>query len=120
MGKRRRSKEPLPLESFERALAEEMSLSAELDLPLTLLVVRAEDGWTPETIRRLLEALRTADLVTLPTPSELAVALQNTDLNGARAVERRVRKILPEAVVGLATCEPDDEVPVLLERARGR
>jgi hypothetical protein len=63
--------------------------------------------------------LRTAELVTLPTPSELAVALQNTDLNDARAVERRVRKILPDAAVGLATHEPDDEVSGLLEGARG-
>ncbi len=118
MGKRR-TKEPLPLESFERALEEEMPLSAEFDVPLTLLVVHMEGGLEPETTRRLLEALRTAELVTLPTPSELAVALQNTDLNDARAVERRVRKILPDADVGLATHEPDDEVSGLLEGARG-
>ncbi len=118
MGKSRRSNEPLPLESFERALEEEMSLSAEFGLPLTLLVVRAEDELPPETTRRLLEALRTAELVTLPTPSELAIVLSNTDSNGARAVERRVRKVLPDAEVGLATYEPDDEDPGLLERAR--
>jgi hypothetical protein len=45
--------------------------------------------------------------------------LPNTDLNGARAVERRVREILPDADVSLATREPDDEVSGLLERARG-
>jgi hypothetical protein len=118
MGKRR-PKEPISLKFFERALEEEISLSAEFDLPLTLLVVRAEGELEPETTRRLLRALRTAELVTLPTPSELAVALQNTDLNGARAVERRVRKILPDADIGLATREPDDEVFSLLERARG-
>jgi hypothetical protein len=33
MEKRRRTKEPLALKSFERALEEEMSLSAEFDLP---------------------------------------------------------------------------------------
>jgi hypothetical protein len=117
MGKRR-PKEPLSLKFFERALEEEMSLSAEFDLPLTLLVVRVKGELDPKTTRRLLESLRTAELVTLPTPSELAVALQNTDLDGARAVERRLRKILPDAEVGLATCEPDDEVSSLLERAR--
>ena len=119
MGKRRHSKEPLPLRSFERALEEEMSLSAEFGLPLTLLVVRVEGGFDPEKTRRLLDVLRTAELVALPTPSELVVVLQNTDPNGARAVERRVRKILPDADVGLATHEPDDEVSGLLERARG-
>jgi hypothetical protein len=82
-------------------------------------VVRAEGALNPETTRRLLRVLRTADLVTLPTPSELAVVLQNTDPSGARAVERRVLEILPDADVGLATCEPDDEVSGLLERARG-
>jgi hypothetical protein len=108
----------LPLESFERALEEEMSMSAEFDLPLTLLVVRAEGELNPETTRRLLRVLRIADLVTLPSPSELAVALQNTGPNGARAVERRVLEILPDADFGLATREPDDEVSSLLERAR--
>jgi hypothetical protein len=119
MGKRRRPKEPLPLESFELALEEEMLVSAEFGLPLTLLVIRMEGGWCPETTRRLLGILRTAEPATLPTPSELAIALPNTDLNGARAVERRVREILPDAEVSLATREPDDEVSGLLQRARG-
>ena len=118
MGKRRRPKELPPLEYFEKALEEEMSMSAEFDLPLTLLLVRAENGLDLRTTRRLLGTLRTADLVTLPTPSELAVALPNTDPDGARAVGRRVREILPDADVGLAISEPDDEVPGLLERAR--
>ena len=96
-----------------------MALSAEFDLPLTLLVVRVEGGFDSEKTRRLLDVLRTAELVALPAPSELAVVLQNTDPDGARAVERRVRKILPDADVGLATREPDDEVSGLLERARG-
>jgi hypothetical protein len=46
----------MPLGSFERALEEEMVLSAEFDLPLTLLVVRAKAGLDPETARRLLGA----------------------------------------------------------------
>ncbi len=119
MGKRRRPKEPLSLTFFERALEEEMALSAEFDLPLSVLVVRVEGGLDPETTSRLLGALRTAELTTLPTPSEFAVALQNTDLDGARALERRLQKILPEAEISLATREPGDEVSGLLERARG-
>jgi hypothetical protein len=118
MGKRRK-KVPLSLKFFERALEEEMALSAEFDLPLSVLVVRVEGGLEPETTSRLLGALRTAELTTLPTPSEFAVALQNTDLDGARALERRLQKILPEAEISLATREPGDEVSGLLERARG-
>jgi hypothetical protein len=118
MGKRRK-KVPLSLKFFERALEEEMALSAEFDLPLSVLVVRVEGGLDPETTSRLLGALRTAELTTLPTPSEFAVALQNTDLDGARALERRLQEILPEAEISLATREPGDEVSGLLERARG-
>ncbi len=118
MGKRR-SKEPLSPEAFERALEEEMTLSAEFDLPLTLLVVRTGDGLDSETTLRLFDVFRTAEFVTRPNPSELAVILPNTDPDGARAVERRVRKVLPDAVVGLATREPGDEASYLLERARG-
>jgi hypothetical protein len=118
MERRRRPKEPIPLESFERALEEEMVLSAEFDLPLTLLVVRAKTGLDPETIRRLLGVFRTAEFLTLPTPSELAVILPNTGPEGARAVERRVREVLPDAEVGQATREPGDEVYDLLQRAR--
>ena len=87
-----------------------MSLSAEFDLPLTVLVVRVEGGFDSEKTRRLLDVLRTAELVALPGPSELAVVLQNTDLDGARALERRVRRILPAAEVGLAAHEPDRPV----------
>jgi hypothetical protein len=118
MGKRRK-KVPLSLKFFERALEEEMALSAEFDLPLSVLVVRVEGGLEPETTSRLLGALRTAELTTLPTPSEFAVALQNTDLDGARALERRLQEILPEAEISVATREPGDEVSGLLERARG-
>ena len=118
MGKRRK-KEPLSPKFFERALEEEIALSAEFDLPLCVLVVRVEGGLEPETTSRLLGALRTAELVTLPTPSELAVALQNTDLDGARAVERRLQKILPNADISLATHERGEAVSDLLERARG-
>jgi hypothetical protein len=118
MERPRRPKEPIPLESFERALEEEMSLSAEFDLPLTLLAVRAKTGLDPETTRRLLGVFRTAEFVTRPAPSELAVILPNTGPDGARAVERRVREVLPDADVGLATGGPDDQAYDLLDRAR--
>ncbi len=118
MAKRRRPKEPMSLEAFERALEEEMSLSAEFDLPLTLLTVRARTVLDPETTRRLLGVFRAAEFVTRPSASELAVILPNTDPDGARAVERRVRGVLPDADFGLATREPDDEASDLLERAR--
>jgi hypothetical protein len=108
----------MPPGSFERALEDEMSLSAEFDLPLTLLVVRARVGLDPGTTSRVLGVLRSAELATLLAPSELAVILPNTGPDGARAVGRRVREVLPDADVGLATREPDDEVHGLLERAR--
>ena len=95
-----------------------MALSAEFDLPLAVIVVLAKDDLDPGTTRRLLGVLRTAEFVTLPSPSELAVILPNTEPYGARAVERRVQEVLPDADVGLATYEPGDEVPDLLERAR--
>jgi hypothetical protein len=107
----------MPLEAFERALEEEMSLSAEFDLPLTVLTVRAKTVLDAGKARRLLGVFRTAEFVTRRTSSELAVILPNTGPEGARAVERRVREVLPDADVGLATREPDDEVSDLLERA---
>ena len=124
MEKRRRKREPLPPEAFVRALEEKKALSAEFDLPLTLLVVRAKEDLDPGTTRRLLGVFRTAEFVTLPSPSELAVILPNTAPDGApdgaSAVERRVRDVLPDADVGLATRrEPDQEVSDLLRRAPG-
>ena len=95
-----------------------MSLSAEFDLPLTLMVMRVRGMLDSETTRRLFGVLRIAEPVTLPTPSEVAIVLQNTDLGGARALERRVREILPDAYFGLAIFQPGDEVSGLLERAR--
>jgi hypothetical protein len=118
MGDRRSPKEPLPLESFELALEEDMSLSDAFDLPLTLLVVRAKDTLDPYTTRRLLDVLRTAEPTTLPTPSELAVVLPNTSPDSARAVERRALEVLPDARVGLAVYQSGDAARDLLGRAR--
>jgi hypothetical protein len=118
MGNPRRIREPLPLETFEQALEEEMSVSAEFDLPLTLLSVRAEEVLDSETARRLLGTLRAADLVTRSTPGEFAIALPNTGSAGARAVERRLREVLPHATIGGAAYGEGDEVHDLLQRAR--
>ncbi len=118
MEKRRRKRDSLPYEAFVRALEDEMAICAEFDLPLTLLVVRAGEDLDPETASRLLGVFRTAEFVTRPSPSELAVILPNTTTDGARAVERRVREVLPDAEVGLAAREPDEKVPDLLRRAR--
>jgi hypothetical protein len=42
-------------------------LSAEFELPLSPLVIRTKGELDPETTRLLLEALRTAELITSPT-----------------------------------------------------
>jgi hypothetical protein len=118
MGKRSGPREPLSLASFERALEEEMSVSAEFDLPLTLMVVRVGGVLDAETTLRLLDTLRAADLVAIPSASELAVVLPNTTPDGAGALERRVRRVLPEAGIGLSVYEPNDEFSGLLGRAR--
>ena len=118
MGERRRPKEPLPLENFELALKEDMSLSDAFDLPLTLMVVRVKGEFDRETTRRVLDVLRTAEPVTLPTPSELVVVLPNTTPERARAVESRTLGVLPEARIGVALYERGDAVLDLLGRAR--
>ncbi len=118
MGRRRLRRELLSPGAFERDLEEEASLSREFDLPLTLIFVRSDEALDRGTIRRLLDTLRAADLVTLPNPSELAVALPNTAPEVARAIERRVRGVLPDARIGLAALKPDERPSGLLERAR--
>jgi hypothetical protein len=118
MDDRRRPKEPLPLESFELALEEDISLSNAFDLPLTVLVIRVTDRLGAQTTRRLLDVLRTAEPATLPTPSELAVVLPNTGPDSARAVELRALKVLPDARIGLAIYQPGDAASDLLGRAR--
>jgi hypothetical protein len=108
----------LPPESFELALKEDMSLSDAFDLPLTLLIVCVKGEFDRETTRRVLDVLRTAEPVTLPTPSELVVVLPNTTPQRARAVESRTLDVLPDARVGVALYERGDAFIDLLERAR--
>ena len=118
MGKQRKKKELQSPEDFERVLGEEVSVSTEFDLPLSVLVALAENGWTSEATRRALDALRTADLVAQLEPAEIAIALPNTVAKDAKALERRLREAVPEAKVGITAHRMGDTVTDLLERAR--
>lgn len=117
MGKKAR-KELQPPEAFEEALREEMSVSSEFVLPISVLALRVGGGWSAEATRQALDALRAADLVCQPTPDETLVALPNTETNNARVVEERLRKAVPQAVVGLAPFAHGDTVESLIKRAR--
>jgi hypothetical protein len=64
MATKRTRKEFQTPEEFEKALREDVSVSAEFDLPLNVLALMIEDSWKEDSIRRALNALRTADLVT--------------------------------------------------------
>ena len=118
MGKQRKKKELQSPEDFERVPGEEISVSTEFDLPLSVLVALAENGWTSEATRRALDALRTADLVAQLEPAEIAIALPNTVAKDAKALERRLREAVPEAKVGITAHRMGDTVTDLLERAR--
>ena len=117
MGKKTR-KELQTVEAFEKALREEISISSEYDLPLTVLALVIEDGWQDEDTRRALSALRTADLVAQPDPGELLIALPNTITTDARVVEERLRETLPKATFGVAPYRRGDAAGDLLKRAR--
>jgi len=106
-------------ERFEEALREELSVSADFDLPLSALALRAGESFGPEAVQRALEALRVADLICQPDPAEMLVVLPNTKAQDARVVEERLRKALPEAAFGVAVRDRGDKVETLLKRARG-
>lgn len=108
---------PRNFEDFRNALSEEMVVSADFSLPLTLLAVVLDRGWDEESIGRAVGTLRAADLVSRPAPAGLYVALPNTDPENARAAERRIREGIPEARIGLAVFERDDTVEGLVDRA---
>lgn len=117
MGKRR-PKELQSAGDFERLVEEELSVSEEFDLPLSVLVLTLEAGWEEVSTRRVLDSLRTADLVTKTEPEEIAIGLPNTVPGDARVVEERLRKAVPEADVSLAEREKGDTPGGLLGRAR--
>ena len=118
MAKRKVKKKLDAPEAFEEALRDELSVSVEFDLPLSALVLRVEEGFEPETVRRALEALRVADLICQTDPAELLVALPNTKAGDARVVEDRLRSAAPEAAFGVAVRARGDTVETLLKRAR--
>jgi len=115
---KKKRKELQTVEAFEKALQEEISISTEFDLPLTVLALVIKDGWQDEDTRRALAALGTADLVAQPDPGELLIALPNTITADARVVEEGLRETLPKATVGVAPYRRGDAAQDLLKRAR--
>ncbi len=116
---KKRRKELRSVEEFEKELREEISDAVEFDLPLTIvLALNIKGGWKQVALRRALDILRVADLATRPGPEELLVALPNTTVADARAVEERLREAVPEATSGVASYREGDSVEDLLERAR--
>ena len=105
-------------EAFEEALREEISVSSEFVLPISVLALRVEGAWSDEGTRRALDALRTADLVCQPELDEILIALPNTETEDARVVEKRLRAAVPEATVGVAPFALGDTVESLVKRAR--
>lgn len=105
-------------EDFEKHLGEEISVTTDFDLPLSVLVALMRDGWDDDATQSALGVLRMADLITSTAPEELAIALPNTSANDARGVEDRLRQAVPEARVGVTPHRTGDTVPDLLRRAR--
>ncbi|MDP9426928.1 MAG: hypothetical protein M3P37_13095 [Actinomycetota bacterium] len=117
MGKKVRKELQTP-EIFEEALREEISVSYEFVLPISVLALRVGGGWSAEATRRALDVLRTVDLVCQTEGDEILVALPNTEKNGALVVEERLRVAIPEAAVGGAPFAQGDTVESLIKRAR--
>jgi hypothetical protein len=116
---RKTRKELQTVEAFEKALREEVSISTEFDLPLTVLALVIEDGWREENTRQALDVLRSADLVAQPDPGELLIALPNTKTTDTRVVEERLRQVVPKATIGVAPRRQDEKTAEgLLKRAR--
>ncbi len=116
MGKKARKQLQDP-EVFEEALREEISVSSEFVLPISVIALRVGGGWSAEVTRRALDALRTADLVCQTEPDEILVALPNTGTDDALVVEERLRAVVPTAVVGVAPFAQGDTVESLIKRA---
>lgn len=108
----------LTLDEFERFLGEELSLAIQFDLPLTVVVIRRANGWDEGSMRLALDVLRLADLASLATPRHLASFLPNTGVEGAKAIEGRVKEALPETSLGFASHLPGDGASDMISRAR--
>lgn len=107
---------PLTPEDFEKAVEEEISISNEFGLPMSVLVGWSE--WDEPSVDLAMGVLRAGDLISWTEDLELTIALPNTSLENARPVERRLRGALPGVRVGLSTFEPDDTLKDVLARAR--
>lgn len=118
MEDRPKRKQIQPLEDFERALQEEISVSTQFGLPLCVLVVALEGGWDRESEDRAAGTLRVADLASRAGSSDLIVLLPNTGMENARAVERRLRGLLSQAGVGISEFKTGDGASALISRAR--
>jgi hypothetical protein len=118
VGKKRTRKELQTLEAFEKTLREEVSVSAEFDLPLAALALVVEDCWQEEDVRRSLDTLRAVDLVAQPAAEGLLVALPNTGLADARVVEERLREAISKATASVAPYRQGDTAEDLLEHAQ--
>lgn len=102
-------------------LGEEIQVSSDFGLPLCVLAVRMP-GVTcgdpeGEGFRRLLDALRLADLTTAASRGELTVALPNTSSESASLVAERLRAVEPGAEIREAAYDPGDTSRTLVERA---
>jgi hypothetical protein len=102
MGRNSIRRELRTVEAFKKVVGEEISVSAELDLPLTMLVARVEGEWREGDVRRALGNLRATDLVAHPDLSELLIVLPSTEQANAQVVEVRLRRAIPEANFGVA------------------
>ncbi|MCA1728273.1 MAG: hypothetical protein LC751_02320 [Actinobacteria bacterium] len=118
MGKKWARKELQSFEAFEKALQEEISVSSEFDLPLTVLALNVKGGWEERDVRSTLDVLRTVDLIAQPEASEILVALPNTITAAARVVEERLRRTVQRAAFGVASYEQGDTAEELLNRVR--
>ena len=118
MPNRKVDKELQTFEVFEKNLEEEISVTTDFDLPLSVLVARIENGWSEESTRAALGALRVADLITATATEEISIALPNTSTEDAGVVERRLLAAVPDARLGVTQHRTGDSVSDLLERAR--
>lgn len=102
-------------------LGEEITVSSQFGLPLCILAVSPPDAASanPESleIRRLLDALRIADLATVSSLGELTVALPNTSPENASRIAGRLREAAPGSSIREAVYSPGDTPETLVQRA---
>lgn len=118
MDRRTKQKELQSFEEFVKALREEIEVSSQYDLPLTVLACRIEGGWSEESIKHALDTLRSADLIALPEHGNLFIALPNTSAEAALAVKKRLARTVPRIRTGVAGYRSSEKVEDLLSRGR--